>query len=124
MLPLPAFVLTFKPVSYSSADAKNRALQQEAIPAVIKPAPQVSVDVAASGYASPVPGSQLASPMAGPQQPELAELERERAPTIDAGTMDYGDVNALKRNVYNNEDMKEEEEKEANEDDVGFVIHQ
>jgi len=47
---------------------------------------------------------------------------------VDAGSMDYGDVNALKRNVYSNEEKVREEEggdeAEVHDGDVGFVVHQ
>ncbi len=120
----PAFVLTFKPVSHSAA-AKNRALQNEPIPAVTKPrvevAPRSSVFVAQNEQIMPSTQQPVS-----PARPVVDELmERERASTIDvAGTMDYGDVNALKRNVYNNEHERKDEEEEANADEVGFVIHQ
>ena len=136
----PAFVLTFKPVSYSAAHAKNKALQEDAIPAVTKPTQQpaqqkqqaVSHKLTVGPRTSVfVPGEQKIMPtsQASPKvtAAEAAEYkERERGATEDGGTLDYGDVNALKRNVYNNADEQEQkdESEEANSDEVGFVIHQ
>jgi hypothetical protein len=52
----------------------------------------------------------------------------QRTSTVDAGSMDYGDVNALKRNVYANEEKVREDDGsegagDANDGEVGFVVH-
>ena len=111
----PVFALTYRPAAAVPAGSNYGEKTMAPVPDT---APQV--------YAVDVPAAAAAGGVAGGL--DVANREQ-RTSTVDAGSMDYGDVNALKRNVYAQEekvreDDGSEEAGDANEGEVGFVVHQ
>ena len=108
----PAFVLTYRPTQSYPQSTKAAAAgpaDVEAQPAVVPGGQEQGVYV--SGGDGPINRSA-------------------RTSTVDAGTLDFVDVNKLKSNVYQQEEKKQENdhsdgsEAPAQNDDVGFIVHQ